>query len=409
MNEITPDLRGEAPSLQQARLRIAELEAALGQERRFYEAILSSTPDLVYVFNLNYRFTYANEALLQMWGRTWDTAIGKGLLELGYPDWHAAMHEREIDQVSATKKPFRGEVPFTGTNGRRIYDYIFVPVLNAAGEVEAVAGTTRDVTEMVAARETLAERRRELEHQVAERTIALRQMVEQLEEFSYSVSHDLRAPSRAITGYAGVLLQEHGGQLDESARAMIERIQRNGLRMQQLTEGLLAYTKLRGRLHDLASVRPEPVIAAVIDLYPQLHPEKAEILVRGPLPAVLADEHSLSQIVANLLNNAVKFVPAGRKPRVVITGETTPAATRLVFQDNGIGIDPSLQGRLFALFERVHPNAGYEGTGIGLAIVRKAMERMGGRAGVESDGVSGSRFWIEFPQSEAPRVVPNPL
>ena len=114
---------------------------------RLYEAVLSSTPDLIYIFDLDHRFIYANKALLTMWGKTWDEAIGHNCLELGYEPWHAAMHDREIEQAVATKQPVRGEVPFTGTHGRRIYDYIFVPVIGADGNVDAVAGTTRDVTE----------------------------------------------------------------------------------------------------------------------------------------------------------------------------------------------------------------------------------------------------------------------
>lgn len=117
------------------------------RKRRLYEAALSNTPDLVYVFDLDHRFAYANEVLLAMWGKSWEEAIGKNCLELGYEPWHAAMHDREIEQVIATKQPLKGEVPFTGTFGRRIYEYIFVPVLGVSGEVEAVAGTTRDVTE----------------------------------------------------------------------------------------------------------------------------------------------------------------------------------------------------------------------------------------------------------------------
>lgn len=117
------------------------------RQQRLYDAALSTTPDFVYVFDLQYRFIYANPGLLKMWGRTWDDAIGKTCLELGYEPWHAAMHNREIDQVVATKQPLKGEVPFTGTFGRRIYEYIFNPVLGGDGEVEAVAGTTRDVTE----------------------------------------------------------------------------------------------------------------------------------------------------------------------------------------------------------------------------------------------------------------------
>lgn len=119
------------------------------QQRRLYETITSSTPDLIYVFGLDYRFTYANEALLSMWGKDWDNAVGKSLLENGYEPWHAEMHEREIDYVKANKKPIRGEVSFPHAElGRRIYDYIFTPVFNSSGEVEAVAGTTRDITDI---------------------------------------------------------------------------------------------------------------------------------------------------------------------------------------------------------------------------------------------------------------------
>ena len=135
-----------------ARHQAAERElAAMADDserrRRLYETVLSNTPDLVYVFDLAHRFTYANAVLLKMWGRTFEEAIGKTCWELGYEPWHAAMHDREIEEVKATKAPIRGEVPFEGAFGRRIYDYIFVPILGPDGEVEAVAGTTRDVTE----------------------------------------------------------------------------------------------------------------------------------------------------------------------------------------------------------------------------------------------------------------------
>jgi PAS domain S-box-containing protein len=143
--DITDRRRAEAA--------LAASQAEADRQRRLYEAILANTPDLAYVWGLDHRFIYANKVLLQMWGRSWDEAIGRNCLELGYPDWHAAMHGREIDQVVATRRPVRGEVPFSGAFGRRIYEYILVPVLGGSGEVEAVAGTTRDVTE---ARETEA-------------------------------------------------------------------------------------------------------------------------------------------------------------------------------------------------------------------------------------------------------------
>jgi PAS domain S-box-containing protein len=135
--------------------KLAEVRTELDQMRRLYESILTNTPDLAYVWNLEHRFIYANEGLLRMWGKTWDEAIGRHCLELGYEPWHAEMHDREIDLVAATKQPIRGQVPFAGTFGRRIYDYILVPVFNDRGEVEAVAGTTRDVTERQMAEDRL--------------------------------------------------------------------------------------------------------------------------------------------------------------------------------------------------------------------------------------------------------------
>lgn len=141
-----------------AHKRTEEAKKAAEWQKRLYETITDSTPDLIYVFDLNYRFTYANAALLTMWGKTWDTAIGKGLLENGYEPWHAEMHEREIDQVVATKAAVRGEVAFPhAVLGKRIYDYILVPVFSENGEVEAVAGTTRDITELTRAHQAIRE------------------------------------------------------------------------------------------------------------------------------------------------------------------------------------------------------------------------------------------------------------
>jgi PAS domain S-box-containing protein len=138
----------------EAQQRAEAIRQQAQRQQRIYEAITSTSPDLMYVFDLNYRFMYANRALLAMWGSTWEQSIGKGLLENGYEPWHAQMHEREIDEVVATKKTIRGEVSFPhATLGKRIYDYVLAPVLNEQGEVEAVAGTTRDITDIKQAQE----------------------------------------------------------------------------------------------------------------------------------------------------------------------------------------------------------------------------------------------------------------
>jgi PAS domain S-box-containing protein len=163
----------------QKRQALAELSDKAEQQRRLYDTILSALPDLVFVFDLQHRFTYANPALLKLWGKSADEAIGKTCLELGYEPWHAAMHDKEIDVVAATRRPIRGEVPFTGTQGRRVYDYIFVPVLGPDGKVEAVAGTTRDVTDRKRHEERLELLIHELNHRVKNSLATVQSLAQQ--------------------------------------------------------------------------------------------------------------------------------------------------------------------------------------------------------------------------------------
>jgi signal transduction histidine kinase len=240
-----------------------------------------------------------------------------------------------------------------------------------------------------------------LEALVDERTMSLRQAVAQMEEFSYSVSHDLRAPVRAMRGFAEIIMQDHASRLDDQGRELLGRILRNSGRMDRLIQDLLTYSRISRRELQFEPVSLDKLVQEVVQEYPDMRPERADIEVQGPLPMVLAHEPSLTQVVSNLLSNAVKFVPPEARPRVRIGFDKRAAQARLWFEDNGIGIKPEHQQRLFRMFERMHPDKPYEGTGIGLAIVRKAVERMNGSVGVESDGVRGSKFWFELP------IAPN--
>jgi signal transduction histidine kinase len=236
---------------------------------------------------------------------------------------------------------------------------------------------------------------------VNERTSSLREAITQMEEFSYSVSHDLRAPVRAMQCYAEVLLEDYGHQLDENAKKYLERIIRGGTRMDRLIQDILTYSRLSRREIHLQPVSLDKLTREIIRQYSDLGSSAPpDISVEGQLLSVIGHEASLSQAISNLLNNAIKFVPSGKTPQVRVRTEHRNGDARLWIEDNGIGIKPEYQHRLFNVFERVHPEKNYEGTGIGLAIVRKAAERMGGKAGVESDGVTGSRFWIQLPAAE---------
>ncbi len=248
------------------------------------------------------------------------------------------------------------------------------------------------------------ERRRNkenLERMVNERTASLREAIAQMEEFSYSVSHDLRAPVRAMQCYAEVLMEDYGTQLDEAAKKYLERIIGGGARMDRLIQDILTYSRLSRREIELQPLSLDKLTRELVRQYQELTASaRADISVEGHLHDVIGHEASLSQAISNLLNNAVKFVAPGIRPKVLIRTDRRNGNVRLWIEDNGIGIKPEYQHRLFSVFERVHPEKNYEGTGIGLAIVRKAAERMGGKAGLESDGLTGSRFWIQLPAAQ---------
>jgi signal transduction histidine kinase len=245
----------------------------------------------------------------------------------------------------------------------------------------------------------LKEHATKLERVVAQRTARLRETVEDLEAFSYSIAHDMRAPLRSMQGFAGILKQDYSDKLDDTAQGYLQRLGSAAARMDRLIVDILNYSQVvRGEL-DLSVVDVHKLVLDIIHSYPQLEHAHADISIEGRLPLVLANEAALTQVMSNLLGNAVKFVTPGLRPSVRV-GASPEAAhdgqVELWVQDNGIGIPGDLQKRLFNMFTRLHRPGLYEGTGIGLAIVKKAVERMGGSVGVDSNPGQGSRFRVQL-------------
>jgi PAS domain S-box-containing protein len=276
---------------------------------------------------------------------------------------------------------------------------------NEAGQLIGFTKVVRDETAAKLTEEALADARARLQEHatnleriVAERTHDLRTTNEQLEAFVYSIAHDLRAPLRSMSGFSQLLIDGYAAKLDASAQDLLKRIQNSSEFMDKLLMDLLAYGRTARSEMELVPVDVHKAWeAALFQCHVQITDTRAKVEAVEPLPTVRAHEATLGQCLANLLSNALKFVAPGVTPRVRFWVEDRGELARLWVEDNGIGIPPDQRERAFRVFERLHGGR-YLGTGIGLSIVRKGIERMGGLVGLESTPGQGSRFWIELPK-----------
>lgn len=362
--------------------------------------MVESSDDAIITKSLDGIITSWNKAAERMFGYTADEVIGKPVAIL-IPEDRSDEEPRILARLRNGEKIDHYETIRRRKDGTLLDISLTVsPVRDEEGIIIGASKIARDITELRKTREVLARAHEDLERRVAERTASLNETIAQMEEFSYSLSHDLRAPVRAMKGYAEAALEDYGERLDEQGRAYLDRIIRSGSRMERLIQDVLTYSQVARTEITLQPVSLESLLRDLIQSYPGMQPPSADVSLRAPLHAVLAHEPSLAQVLSNLLANAVKFVAPGMTPRIQVWTERCGGQVRLWIEDNGIGIRPEQKKRLFRMFERVHAEQTYEGMGIGLAIVRKAVERMSGRLGVESDGTAGSRFWIELRSGE---------
>lgn len=249
-----------------------------------------------------------------------------------------------------------------------------------------------------AAQQQLAEANESLERRVQERTEQLSEANAELQAFAHTVAHDLRAPLRNVEGFSTALLEDESERLSEEGKLFAARIGAAVSRMDQLITDLLAYSRLSRselRLQDVSVL--EVIHAARRDLASLIDESHAELVIDAPLPVVRANQGVLVQVIGNLLSNALKFVGRGVIPRIHVYGHTSGDVARLVIDDNGIGIAPEHRDRVFGVFERLHGQERYPGTGIGLAIVKKGVDRMGGSVIVSGRPEGGTRFEIRLP------------
>lgn len=377
------------------------------QEEEFRTAFQLSAVGQAQASLVSGRLQRVNSRLCEMTGYSEPELLDMNFIALVHPQERGSCWDN-------FNRVVRGEVPHLETECRYLRkDGSFISVVvaaalirDASGQPVRVTAAINDVTQrkqdqlaLQAAQEELNRYTEDLEQRVEERTAELRQSFKSMQEFTYTIAHDLRAPLRATHSFATLLLQNYATNLDREGRDFTERIVEAALRMDNLIGDLLEYGRVVSADVRLGPVDTQRVVSGVVrEAQTAEAAARVQIEIIPPLPPVLANAALLSKTVGHLVQNALKFMAPGVTPRVQIRAEPLEGWVRLKVCDNGIGIAPEFHGEIFRAFQRLAPAQGV-GTGMGLAIVQKAVERMRGRVGLESEPGKGSCFWVELPQA----------
>ncbi|CAA9421899.1 MAG: hypothetical protein AVDCRST_MAG51-2093 [uncultured Ramlibacter sp.] len=368
----------------------------LRQSEALVQAIVDGSTALVFAKDLEGRYFLTNQAWRELFGLSAQDADGITDPEVFGPEVAARL--AAVDREVAQSGRPRVVEEAARIDGRDVtYLSSKFPLRDPQGKVYAVCGVSTDITELKLARGEVQRLNTDLERRVQERTRQLSEANYELEAFSYTVSHDLRAPLRGLQGFAQAVQEDYADRLDAQGRDYLDRIMAAARRMEGLIQDLLEYGRLSREQVQMREVSVRLALDEVLSqLAGELRERRAVIDIQEPLGSVQAHPTMLVQVLGNLVGNALKFVPPGQVPQIRIGSDVREGRVRVFVQDRGIGVRPEHQERIFRVFERLHGQEAFPGTGVGLAIVRKACERMGGSCGVQSEPGKGSTFWFEL-------------
>ncbi|MDP2016392.1 PAS domain-containing protein [Hydrogenophaga sp.] len=386
IKDITERLQAEAAIREQTELlELAESMAGLGS----------------WLYDTQTRSVWWSRQMYRNFGR--DPALGPPRDLKAYLD---CIHPQDRDRADRFMRSIPGNEEMVTAEFRRHPD--LGPLRWFRGSVQSgpmptagyyqYSGTLLDITQLKLAQTNLEQTNAELEQRVTERTAQLRRLNEELEAFSYTVSHDLKAPLRGIDGYSQLLQEEHGSHLGEEGRQFLVRIRRGVQQMGDLISGLLDYSRMERRTMEHQRVDVPALVAQVIEGFSADIDSTRVQLSLSLEPMVLQlDREGMAVVMRNLVGNAVKFSRAKDQPEVEIGARTEGGSRILWVRDNGVGFDMKYHDRIFGIFQRLQRAEDYQGTGLGLALVAKAVQRMGGRVWAESRPGHGATFFLEFP------------
>ncbi len=398
---LAASYRDALKAIEQRGAALARSESDLEAQKEWLRVTLTSIGDGVIVTDPEGRVVLMNHESEWLTGWTLPEALHRPLPEVFkiVNEETRAVVENPVAKVLIDKKTI-GLANHTVLLSRKGDEWPIedsaAPILDAQGQTLGVVLVFHDATQSRLAQKSLKASNEQLEKTVAERTTTLQQTVSDLQAFSYTVSHDLRAPLRAMQGFAEAVLEDYAGQLDAQGKDYLGRIKAAAARLDRLIVDLLSYTRISRDESPLQPLDLDKIVRDIIAADPQLQPPAAHIRLDGPLPKVLGRDSALNQVITNLLGNAAKFVRPGETPAIRIWSETRDTRVRLWVEDQGLGIPENQREKIFNMFVQLNEPAQYGGTGVGLAIVKKAAEIMHGTTGVDSNEGAGSRFWLEL-------------
>ena len=382
--------------------RIAELESrqierVLPTEDTKFRSIVENSLAGIFTVDGGYRFIYANDELCKILGYSKEQLVGKDFREVVAADSLDLVADRYVRRQRGEEVPRRYELNIIRSDGEIRNAELSVSIIKDAAGSSLSMGQIVDITERKRAEGEIYRLNQELEQRVVERTAQLAVANKQLEAFSYSVSHDLRSPLRAIDGYTGILIDDYEMLLDEEGKRICQVIRGQTRKMNQLIDDLLAFSRLSLMEMKLSRINMKSLAATVFQDVTTPEARARIDFHLGPLPDVMGDPALIQQVWVNLLSNAVKF--SSKRERAVITVSYTQDGEETIYSvsDNGAGFDMKYADKLFGVFQRLHSEQEFEGTGVGLAIIQRILQHHGGRVWAEAQIGQGATFYFSLP------------
>ncbi len=388
----------------QVRQQTRELRARFEREAQLedqYHDLFENAQELVFMLDEQGRFVSMNKATEEALGCQRFEALGKSFIEYIVPEQRerfasflkesAAEHSSKLEEFVVQK---------AGPEGRTLSLELSCHLTarpRSGTELQVIA---RDVTERKRAEAEIQELTTQLEERVTERTAQLEAANQELEAFSYSVSHDLRAPLRAIDGFSKILSEENLANADEDTQKLLAGIQKNARKMAQLIEDLLQFSRVTRISLATESVNMEELFRSVFQEQLTAYPDRKVELIIAKLPTVEADRAMLRQVVENLASNAIKYTRGKEVARIEVGVRSEGDGNVFFVRDNGVGFDMKYAAKLFGVFQRLHSDKEFEGTGVGLAIVQRIIQRHGGRIWAEAAPNQGATMYFYLPSRQ---------